>query len=177
VSSPTDEGKPVLPPREPTPAPRALTEAERRAVRRALVAVRVAAPRTCARAVEAARLVPRGPRWREIRGPRCLVAHVALAARADGIALGCTVYLRRALFGPGGALPLDLLAHEVTHVAQALRDGLVPFLARYGAAYAANRARGLDDHRAYLAIPYEVEARAVAASVDPAPPKLRLVDR
>jgi len=150
--------------RDPEPAARALTPEERTAVRRALEAVRVASPRDCARAVEEARVLSRRPRWREVRGPRSLVAHVALRARADGIALGRSIYVRRAALAPGGAPPLDLLAHEVAHVAQVIRDGALAFYVRYGAAYAAGRARGLDDRRAYLAIPYEVEARAVAAT-------------
>ncbi|HJL14262.1 MAG TPA: DUF4157 domain-containing protein [Sandaracinaceae bacterium LLY-WYZ-13_1] len=161
--------------REATPAPRALTDDERARVGDALDAVRVAPAAVCARAAALARLVPRRPRWAEIRGPRCLVAHAAIAARAEGIALGHRIYVRRALFADDGSLPLDLLAHEVAHVAQMLRDGWVRFYLRYGAAYARGRARGLDDRRAYLSIPYEVEARAVAASVDPKSADVRVL--
>jgi hypothetical protein len=157
----------VLPSAETKPALRALTIREREGVLLALLECRVAPEPICRRSVELARLVPRMPRWAEIRGPRSLVAHVALASRADGIALGSRVFIRRELFADDGGLPPDLLAHELAHVAQILRDGPMPFYLRYGAAYAAGRARGLDDRRAYLAIPYEEEARRVGAAAVP----------
>jgi hypothetical protein len=153
--------------RENAPAHRALTTTEREAVVRALRACRVAPDPVCLRAVEVTRVVARRPRIAEVRGARSLVAHVALASRADGIALGTRVFIRRALFDEDGRLPIDLLAHEVAHVAQILRDGPLTFYLRYGAAYAGGRARGLDDRRAYLAIPYEEEARRVGAATDP----------
>ncbi len=151
----------------PPGTPRGLTSEEKPAVLGALLRCRVASEAICARAVDLALLVPREPALREVRGPRSLVAYVALAARADGIALGRRVFLRSPLFGPDGRAPIDLVAHEVAHVAQYLRDGPLAFYSRYVSAYALGRARGLDDHRAYLAIPYEVEARAVGASADP----------
>lgn len=129
----------------------------------ALLRCRVAGPDVCRRAVEEARLVVRQPRWSEVRGPTSLVAHVALASRADGIALGRRCFVRRV--GPDGRVPLRLIAHEVTHVTQILREGTATFYARYAASYLAARARGWSDERAYLAIPYEIEARAVADSV------------
>jgi uncharacterized protein DUF4157 len=144
---------------------RTLTRDEREVVARALERRNVAPPEICRRAVEVARLVPREPRLEEVRGPLSLVAYVALSIRADGIALGPRVFIRAALFGPDGSVPIDLVAHEVAHVAQYLRDGTVPFCARYALAYARGLARGLDAHSAYLAIPYEREARWVAASV------------
>lgn len=147
---------------------RALTVAEREAALDALTACGVAPGPVCRAAVEATRLVPRAPRVGEIRGPRSLIAHVALAARADGITLGRRVFVRAALRAPDGALPLDLVVHEVAHVAQVLRDGPATFYARYVADYLRGRARGLADHDAYLAIPYEVEAREVAARVSAA---------
>ncbi len=152
---------------------RGLTAEEKAAVLSALVRCRVAAEATCREAVESVIVRAREPSLREVRGPRALVAYVALAARADGIALGREVFLRSALYRPDGRAPLDLVAHEVAHVAQYLRDGALAFYARYGAAYALGRARGLDDHRAYLAIPYEIEARAVAASLDPTSARVR----
>lgn len=142
---------------------RPLTPPEKAAVRRALIACGVADGVTCDRALEATRLFDRIPRLAEVRGPRSAVAHVALARRALGITLGHRVYLHREVVGPGGRVPLSLLAHELAHVAQYLRDGTAPFLARYVTAYARNRLRGLCDQDAYLAIPYEVEARAVEA--------------
>jgi hypothetical protein len=150
--------------RENDLSPRRLTPAEHRAVVRALVRCRVAGPALCRHAVDLTILFPRRPSLREVRGPRSFVAHIMLSARADGIALGRRVFIRRELFGPDGSLPIDLVAHEVTHVAQYLRDGPLAFYTRYVAAYAKNRARGLDDHRAYLAIPYEIEARNVGVA-------------
>ncbi|HET9770631.1 MAG TPA: DUF4157 domain-containing protein [Acidimicrobiia bacterium] len=55
-----------------------------------------------------------------------------------------------------------LLAHELVHVRQWRELGPVRFLWRYLGAYARGRAAGLGHHRAYLAIPLEVEARALA---------------
>lgn len=161
--------------RETAPVHRALSPAERDVVSRALVTCRVAPDPVCLRAVEVARIVPRRPRVTEVRGPRSLVAHVALASRADGIALGRRVFIRRALFDDDGRLPIDLLAHEVAHVTQILRDGTLTFYLRYGAEYAAGRARGLDDRRAYLAIPYEEEARRVGAATNPGAGSVRRI--
>jgi len=148
-------------------AARRLRDDERQRTFDALRMRDVAPEAICRRAVEEARLIPRWPRLAEIRGPRSVIAHVALASRADGIALGRNVYIRAALFGEDGALPLDLVAHEVTHVAQVLRDSTAGFYARYVAEYLRGRYRGLGDHGAYLAISYEVEAREVGACVGP----------
>lgn len=156
-------------------APRGLTDEERRVVASALTRCGVVGEVLAERAVAEAVIVPREPSLGEIRGARSLIAHLALATRADGIALGRRVFVRASLVGTDGALPIALVAHEVAHVAQYLRDGAVGFLARYAAAYAAGRARGLDDHRAYLAIAYEVEARAVAGSVDPSVAEVRVL--
>jgi len=51
-----------------------------------------------------------------------------------------------------------LLAHELAHVAQYARDGFLPFLTRYVAAYLRGRRRGLSHTEAYAEIPYEKEA-------------------
>lgn len=155
-----------------TTTDRALTDEERRIVARALVRCGVASAELAQRAVDCTVLLARAPSLSEVRGPRSLIAHVALARAADGIALGRRVFLR---MPREGDWPIDLIAHEVAHVAQYLRDGTLPFLWRYLRAYAAGRARGLDDHRAYLAIPYEVEARAVAATADPSVADVRVL--
>lgn len=61
----------------------------------------------------------------------------------------------------------DFLVHEVTHVWQYTRDGVVRFLWRYIRDYYRHLVgkekswSRLARHRAYLAIPYEVEARWV----------------
>ena len=142
---------------------RSLTTLEKEVALDAMLGCRVGPEPILRRAVELTRVVRREPRWHEVRGPRSLVAHVALAARADGIALGRRVFIRAGRFRPDGSLPLDLVAHEVTHVAQVLREGTAGFYASYVAEYLRGRARGLDDRDAYLRISYEVEAREVAA--------------
>lgn len=150
---------------EPSPVrPRPLRPLERARVEAALTRCHVASARVCAEAVATTVLEPHRFRW--VGPPRTMLAQVALSSGADGIALGRRVFVHPRLFGPGAALPLDLVAHEVAHVAQYLRDGHATFLARYLAAYAAGRARGLSDRRSYLAIPYEIEARAVAEAVE-----------
>lgn len=88
--------------------------------------------------------------------------------RVVGITLGLDVYFDH----PHRLHDWPLIAHEVAHVMQFLRRGVPWFLVRYGAAYAAGRARGLSDRQAYLDLPDEVEARQVehAARSRPAPP-------
>ncbi|MCC6873024.1 MAG: DUF4157 domain-containing protein [Sandaracinaceae bacterium] len=146
---------------------RSLDEAEQRIVVGALLACRVAEREVCERAARLTEIAAPPPRWWEVRGPRSLVAHMALASRADGVTLGRRVFVRQDLLTDAGAVPIALVAHEVAHVAQIVRDGFSAFYARSALDYVRGRARGLDDRRAYLAIPYEVEARAVAATADP----------
>lgn len=139
---------------------RPLSEAERRATLDALRACEVGPEPLLRRAADETRLFP-WSRWVDIRGPRTLVAHVALASRADGITLGRRVYLRRAIFERPEGPSIGLVAHEVCHVAQVLREGSIPFYARYVAEYASGLAKGLGDRQAYLDISYEREARRV----------------
>jgi hypothetical protein len=142
---------------------RVLTDEERGHARRALLASGIAAPELCERALQRCVLVPFEAQPGRVRGPRSLIAYFALASRASGITLGTQVYIQRQLFGPAMQLDLTLVVHEVTHVVQYLRDGHLTFLARYLRDYADGLRRGLADYDAYLAIPYEVEARAVAS--------------
>ena len=93
------------------------------------------------------------------------VAYAALKTRASGITLGNRVFIRREYFSDRGDIPLDLLAHEVAHVVQFMRDGTLPFLLRYVRDYVVGLSRGLGDRTAYLSIPYEVEARQVAEAL------------
>lgn len=74
-----------------------------------------------------------------------------------GITLGRHIRLR-----PGREDDVELLAHELVHVAQYAEQGRPRFLARYLAAYLANLARLRSHRAAYLAIPAEEEARAAA---------------
>lgn len=64
-------------------------------------------------------------------------------------------------------LPADLIAHEITHTLQYKKEGFVGFLSKYLRSYWRNlREQGKWDARArrqaYLDIPFEIEARAVA---------------
>jgi len=75
---------------------------------------------------------------------------------ADGITLGSLVIVRR-----GKASPY-LLRHELVHVRQWKRFGVIGFSVRYLGPYALWRLRGKDHHSAYLRIPLEIEADWVA---------------
>ena len=85
-----------------------------------------------------------------------------LTPGADGMTIGRFVLLRRDEPAQRTG-ERELLAHELVHAVQYAELGTGRFLWRYVAAYLRNRHR-LHDHRtAYLAIPYEEEARAAAA--------------
>ncbi len=53
-----------------------------------------------------------------------------------------------------------LLRHEMAHVRQMAKHGVLPFLWIYAREYIRNRRRGMSHDQAYLAIPFEVEAVA-----------------
>ncbi|MEP6769124.1 MAG: DUF4157 domain-containing protein [Acidobacteriota bacterium] len=81
---------------------------------------------------------------------------------ADGVTFGRDVFLsseaRRAIAAktePGARL----IAHEIAHVGQFVRQGFVLFVLRYTGAYLEARLRGLPHAAAYDQIPFEVEAR------------------
>ncbi|MGI8684504.1 MAG: eCIS core domain-containing protein [Acidimicrobiales bacterium] len=85
-----------------------------------------------------------------------------LAPGADGMTLGRFVLLRRDEPDQRTG-ERELLAHELVHTVQYAELGMPRFLWRYVVAYLRNRRR-LGRHRdAYLAIPFEEEARAAAA--------------
>ena len=75
---------------------------------------------------------------------------------ADGITLGSLVIVRR-----GKASPY-LLRHELVHVRQWKRFGIIGFGVRYLGPYALWRLRGKDHRSAYLRIPLAIEADWVA---------------
>lgn len=141
---------------------RRLNSNERACVLAALQASAIAPPELCARAVERCVLLRRTPMVTEIRGVSGGVAYAALKTRASAITLGTKVYIRREFFDDDGHIPLDLVAHEVAHVVQFSRDGILTFLYYYLRDYMGGLLRGLSDSAAYRAIPYEVEARRVA---------------
>jgi hypothetical protein len=101
------------------------------------------------------------PSLRELRGVRSCIAYFALRKSAVGITLGRRIYLRTDYFE---RTPWELVAHEVAHVLQYERDGVVPFLVKYVASYLHSRLmKGLSGYEAYRAIGYEEQARAFAS--------------
>ena len=74
-----------------------------------------------------------------------------------GMTLGRWILLRR-----GREDDAALIAHELVHVRQWREQGAFRFLALYVGAYLRGRRTGLRHMDAYLAIPAEVEARALA---------------
>ena len=146
------------------PSARHLRPHERRVALDALEAVPIAAMDTCELALARCLLLPWRPSLAQsLRGPRALIASLALAQRASGITLGPQVYIHARCWSPQGDLPLPLVVHEVAHVVQFTRDGAASFLARYLRDYGRNLLRGMSDYEAYLHIPYEIEARRVEA--------------
>ena len=79
------------------------------------------------------------------------------------ITIGRRVYVR----APAEPDGLErLLRHEIGHVRQINRIGLIRFYVRYGAEYVRNRRAGMTSWDAYRAISFEREA-AVAEDVHP----------
>ena len=98
--------------------------------------------------------------WTQIRGPKTLIAAVALAEFATAITLGPHIYCRRRKDWESG-IPITLLAHEIAHSVQYRRDGWTRFLSRYVGEYLLSRLKGLNHGDAYRSISYEKEAREV----------------
>lgn len=144
---------------------RPLTDEEKQLLLPTLVDAEVASPDVCETALERCRLVRRLPSLFEIHNSKSALAYVALRTCACGVALGDEVHIRADFFDRHQNVPLRVVAHEVTHVAQFRRDGAPQFLMRYLRDYAAGLAQGLGERRAYLAISYEREARRVADAV------------
>ncbi len=94
----------------------------------------------------------------------------AAVLRIQGLTIGPLVLIAPALLDridERTILPRDLVVHEIAHVIQYRQFGLFGFLRRYFGAYLANiRKEGSFSaktrHAAYLAIPFEIEARQTA---------------
>lgn len=84
------------------------------------------------------------------------VPPLALAWRA-------TVHLHPAALADAAGLE-GLLLHELVHLRQQRRDGLIRFALRYAGDYLRGRFRGLSRDAAYRAIRYEVEAREISGA-------------
>lgn len=78
--------------------------------------------------------------------------------RQGAMTLGHRIYLGRSTFDPHNAHSLALLVHELQHVTQVERLGLIRFFAKYAWALARNRFRYSHD------LPLEAEAYAVQAA-------------
>jgi len=76
---------------------------------------------------------------------------------ADGITIGSCIIVRS-----GKDDSTYLLRHELVHVRQWRRHGVVGFSVRYLGAYARWRLRRAGHHGSYLRIPFEIEADWVA---------------
>lgn len=102
--------------------------------------------------VERLSLVPRVDRVRArlIRVPW-------LAPGASAMTLGRWILIRR-----GREHDEALLAHELVHVRQWRELGGYPFLREYFGSYLRGRRSGFNHREAYLAIPFEQEARRLA---------------
>lgn len=87
--------------------------------------------------------------WRWVGGP--------VPRGADAITIGRVISVRRRAAGSA-----RLLRHELVHVRQWRRFGVLGFLRRYLGAYLRWRARGYPHWGAYRRIPLEVEAEWVA---------------
>src|SRR5262249_43731941 len=87
--------------------------------------------------------------WRWIGGP--------VPPGADAITLWSLISIRESAAGDA-----QLMRHELVHVRQWRRFGVVGFLVRYLGAYFGWRLRGYGHWAAYRRIPFEVEAEWVA---------------
>jgi hypothetical protein len=79
---------------------------------------------------------------------------------SDGITLGGWVIVRRSAAGGGFD---ELLRHEQVHVAQFRELGVARFASGYVRSYFGWRLKGYGHWAAYRRIPFEVEARWIAA--------------
>lgn len=86
-----------------------------------------------------------GDHWRWVGGP--------VPPGASAITIGPLISVRRRAAGDE-----QLLRHELVHVEQWRRYGIVGFLARYIGAYLRWRVRGHAHRDAYRHIPLEIEA-------------------
>lgn len=84
-----------------------------------------------------------------------------------GITLGSRIFVdqRRRRLPP--AMLTSLILHELVHVRQMRRDGMIRFLWRYVAEYLLGRLAGKPHRQAYLDISYEAEARELSTPSGP----------
>jgi hypothetical protein len=80
----------------------------------------------------------------------------------SAMTLHTTIYVRADVLDRDPAVLGPLIVHELAHVQQWSRLGMVRFLWNYLSGYVRGRLTGLSHRAAYRAIPLEVEAREVA---------------
>ena len=71
------------------------------------------------------------------------------------------IYVRREVLGGDSLRLARLVSHELVHVCQWQRLGVIRFLRLYLSDYLDGRRKGLSHNEAYLAIALEVEARQI----------------
>jgi hypothetical protein len=81
-----------------------------------------------------------------------------LARGVIGITLGRTIYVSEQYLASSAARVERLIRHELVHVQQVNRLGLLRFLWRYTAEYVRNLRAGMTSAAAYRRISFEVEA-------------------
>ncbi len=91
------------------------------------------------------------------QGSHVLVIGGPVPPGADAITLGSVIFVRAS-----AANDEYLLRHELVHVRQWRRHGVIRFLVRYLSPYMYWRLAGKGHHGAYLRIPFEIEADWVA---------------
>ena len=87
------------------------------------------------------------------------------ALGASAVTLGRRIFFSASAWGrlaDGRIEALELVAHEVVHVAQIRRLGLIRFLREYCWEYLRHRMAGRDHMQSYRALSAEVEARRLA---------------
>ena len=89
-----------------------------------------------------------------------------------GITFGSRIFIKPALLSLNqnnlSKLPEDLIAHEIAHVLQYRQEGFINFFYKYLTSFWRNLRKkknwdAYSRHESYLEIPFEIEARAVAA--------------
>jgi Domain of unknown function (DUF4157) len=113
--------------------------------------------RSAVLAAEGAGLLGTGlPYDRASLWPMPRMVHAIVGSRVAAITLGSRIYVDRArLEGLVRGEDPELLAHELIHVAQWRRDGVVAFLSTYIRDYVRLRILGLSHAEAYRRIGYE----------------------
>jgi hypothetical protein len=88
-----------------------------------------------------------------------------LARDVIGITLGRRIYLSPRMLERPQAEVERLVRHELAHVRQVARLGLIPFLWRYAIDWIRNVRKGMSAAEAYRNIPFEIEAAAAEEHV------------